>query len=295
MIIIKLWGGLGNQLFQYAFGYQLAKKTGQELKFDCSFYGNQPGFTGKRAVEISSLSIPIFEQYAPERMIKVLSNRYIGAILRKLPAVFIPVRNGMKYLKEPIHKYLPDLQCDGSVYFDGYWQSAKYFRDVRNELMEQYLPRKGFSEVELDLFAMLQAENSVAVHIRKGDFATNTVRKVGHLLPISYYKNAMEYFRKNINAPIFYIVSDDPTWAKQQFKEENDVKYIADLHQGNMLTDLYCIANCRNGIMSASTFSWWGNWLREKKGMVIVPRGEYYNECFYEPEWIQIDFNEVIK
>ena len=295
MIIVKLWGGLGNQLFQYAFGYHLSKMNNQELRLDCSFYANQPEFTGKRNVEITTLAISEFQQYVPGFAIKALSSRYIGVVLRNLPVHYISVGHGMKYLKEPLHKYLPDLYCESSVYFDGYWQSAKYFQDVREDLLLQFLPKDGFSPEEEKLFSMLQDENSIAVHIRKGDFSQNSVRKVGHLLPISYYRKGMEYFRKTTTAPTFYIVSDDPTWAKQQFGKEHDVKFISDYIHGTMLTDLFCIANCRHGVMSASTFSWWGNWLRKKPGMVVVPKGQYYNEYFYEPEWIQIGIDEVIQ
>ena len=289
MIVIKLWGGLGNQMFQYAFGFSLAKKYKQELKFDFSFYSNQPGYTGKREIEINSLAVQELKKYEPGLAICLLSNRYVGAILRTIPSFTIPVGNGMKYIKEPIHKYIHNLECKNSVYYDGYWQSAKYFKDVRNELLIQYQPKAGFTKDEIDLFSALQSEESVAVHIRKGDFTQKSIRNVGHLLPISYYKKAMDYFRGNTTKPIFYIISDDTSWCKQQFTTELDVKYIADLHNGGTITDLFCIANCRNGIMSASTFSWWGNWLRKEPGKVVVPKGEYYNEFFYEPEWVQID------
>ncbi|MBE6534667.1 MAG: alpha-1,2-fucosyltransferase [Ruminococcaceae bacterium] len=293
MIVIKLWGGLGNQMFQYAFGYSLAKSTNQELKFDCSFYANQPTYTGKRDVEIASLAISDIDKFVPNKRIRFLSNRYCGAILRHFPPFFIPAGAGMMYIKEPLHKYINNLHHEKSVYYDGYWQTSKYFKDYRNDLLKLFLPKDGFSKVELDLFSMLQKENSVAVHIRKGDFTNSSVRKVGHLLPISYYKNSMDFFRKKIEKTSFFIVSDDPEWARLQFGGLSDVKFIADYNNGSMLTDLFCIANCKHGIMSASTFSWWGNWLRRDAGLVVVPSGLYYNEFFYEPEWIKIDLNGV--
>ena len=293
MIVVKLWGGLGNQMFQYAFGYCLAKSTNQDLKFDCSFYANQPVYTGKRDVEIDRLNVHRVENFYPNKRIKILSNRYCGAILRKFPPFFIPVEKGMVYLKEPLHKYVEKIHHKKNVYYDGYWQTSKYFKDYRDDLINLFMPKNGFSKEEETLFSMLKKEESVAVHIRKGDFANKSVRKVGHLLPISYYENSMKFFRKTIEKPVFFIISDDPTWAKSQFEGASDIKFVSDYCKGNMLTDLFSIANCKHGVMSASTFSWWGNWLRKTPGTVVVPNGTYYNEFFYESEWIKIDFNEV--
>ena len=292
MIIVRLCGGLGNQLFQYAFGYSLSKAMKQELVFDCSFYTNQPGYTGKRKVEIASLAISDLNAYEPSFLMKTLSNRYVGAVLRKLPTFSIPIGNGIRYVKEPIHKYVPNLQCEGSTYYDGYWQTSKYFSNVREDLLEMFYPKEGFSSAVLEFFDTLKQENSVAVHIRKGDFKKKGFRTIGHPLPISYYEKAIEFCKEKLGNPVFYIVSDNPDWVKECLHVDADIRYVSDYVTGDALTDIFCISNCRNGIASASTFSWWGNWLRKTEGLVVVPNRSYYNEFFWETDWVKLDYDE---
>lgn len=291
MIVVKLWGGLGNQLFQYAFGYRLSKASEQELAFDCSFYDNQPGYTGKRRIEITSLAIPELTVYEPSRTVRFLSHRYTGALLRRFPKISIPLANGITYIKEPYHKYVPDLRCKGNAYYDGYWQTSKYFSDVRSDLLAMFSPKEAFSSDVTDFFATLRKENSVAVHIRRGDFQKKGFRAVGHPLPLSYYESAVELCKKNLQSPVFYIVADDPAWVKENLHVEADVRYVSDYVRGTALTDIFCISHCRNGIASASTFSWWGNWLRPTPGLVIIPNRSYYNEFFWEPDWIKLNFS----
>lgn len=292
MIIVKLWGGLGNQLFQYAFGYSLAQKHKQELKFDTSFYKKQPKHTAKREVELSQLNIPKLELYNPKMWIKLLSNRYIGTILKKRNEIFIPCRKGMRYLREPLHKYIPEFKYVQNVYYDGYWQTAKYFSDVREDLLKMFYPKDGFPTNVTEFFDTLKRENSVAVHIRRGDFKKKGFRTIGHPLPISYYEKAIELCKEKLHNPIFYVVSDDPKWVKESLQTKADIRYVSDYVRGGALTDIFCISNCRNGIASASTFSWWGNWLRKEKGLVVVPKRNYYNEYFWEPDWVQMDYDD---
>lgn len=286
MIIIKLWGGLGNQLFQYAFGYSVAQKTGSTLTFDLTFYDSQSVHTGKREVLLDRLSLPQIERsFIRSFSLKVLNNRFVNLILRNLPAIAIPIGSNMRYMKETNHRYLGDKVNRSDTYFDGYWQTSKYFSEYREELLALFLPKDGFSKEVYDYYTYLSTIESVAVHIRKGDFGSSTLRKVGNALPIEYYQYAINHCKQQLTAPIFIIVSDDVAWAKQEFGTSDMIRYSEDEIESTALTDLYCIANCKHGIMSASTFSWWGNWLRKTEGIVVAPKGTFYNEYFFEAKW----------
>lgn len=288
MIVVKLWGGLGNQMFQYAFGYNLSKKTGQKMLLDTEFFQNQPGHVGKRSIDIDKLQIPEYECFRRTAILRLLNNKYVGAVTRELPNRYYRVGARMWYTKEPIHKFVAISDVKDSTYFDGYWQSAKYFEEIREELRRIFTPKEPFCEEVLDFYKRIAGEESVAIHMRKGDFGSGKLRKVGHLVEDTYYKRAVEMCRERLVNSKFYVFTDDYEWAKTQLGEEDDIVYVAQILRTGVMDDLFGIANCRNGIMSISTFSWWGNWLRKNDGLVIAPKGEYYNEYFFDDRWVRI-------
>lgn len=288
MVIVKLWGGLGNQLFQYAFGYAIAKERNTTLALDLSFYENQPGNVGKRVIDIDRMNIASYHCYTPSPIIRFLSNRYIGAITRNLPQFEVKAGNDLHYFKEPLHKYVCSLPKHPHMYFDGYWQASDYFSMYRDDVIRMFTSKVGYSDEVLFIAEDLKGAESVAIHMRKGDFGNGRLRKVGHLLEPEYYHQAVRYMREHLIEPIFYVFSDDSTWAKTVLGQSDDILYVGDICKTNALDDLHLISSCRNGIMSASTFSWWGNWLRRENGTIVVPAGEYYNVRFYESDWIRI-------
>lgn len=288
MIIMKLWGGLGNQMFQYALGYCLSRVTGQELWLDTDFFENQPSITGKRKIDIEKLNIPVYNRYKRNAILHVLNNRYVGGITRNLPRARFWIGENFWYFKEPLHKYVAELKIQGDIYLDGYWQSSRYFQSHREELLILFQPKESPSEEVSSFYSMVAGQESVAVHMRKGDFGSGSIRKVGHLLEDVYYKSAIEYCREHLKQPRFYVFSDDCAWARRQLGGAEDIFYVAEKIKMNSIEDLFGMAHCRHGIMSASTFSWWGNWLRREKGLVIAPKGNYYNEFFFEDEWVRL-------
>lgn len=288
MVVVKLCGGLGNQLFQYAFGYAVAKNNNDELALDLSFYEHQPSNVGQRDIDLNKMKIVPYQEYNPGIILTILNNKYIGAFTRNLPHVELKISSNMVYFKEPNHRYVEKLPIHRNTYYNGYWQSSRYFMQYTDDIRNMYVSSAGYSKEVNKTALLLQKNSSVAVHIRKGDFGRGTIRKVGHPMDACYYKNAIAYAREHLNSSIFYIFSDNPEWAKQILGRSNDFVYVTDLCKTDTLADLWLMSKCKNGIMSASTFSWWGNWLREEQGLVIVPNGEYYNNCFYEESWIRI-------
>ena len=285
MIIINLKGGLGNQLFQYALGYVLSKKYNEALYFDLSdHYKYSHGINqGIEQFQIDEMNL--FQRPA---CISILTNRYVGAVTKCLKTFSIKL-GSLTYVKEPARTYVESLPHSCNTYYDGYWQSSLYFSDYKNDLRKQFVPKE-IDNSAYKLLYQIERTNSIAVHIRRGDFENKGLRKVGHLLPIEYYKNAIIYMEQNIESPEFYFFSDSPQFVKELLGEKDNYHFVSNEYNGNAATDMFLISKCRHGIMSASTFSWWGNWLRESEGIVLVPKKEYYNNHFYENEWIRIDF-----
>ena len=274
MIIVKLWGGMCNQLFQYAFGYALAKKYNDELRFDDEFYRNQPSHTGKRDL-ISQDQFALSKMLIIQRpfLATLLETRLISHIIRyntgcslRLPSINIMV--------ERLHKYYDEIPYSPNKvnYYDGYWQSEKYFRDYEDEIRQEFTPSDSVIKIVRDWRNNIGSKCCVAVHIRRGDYL-NKANQTGVENIVggsSYYHRAIHYMKEKLNDPVFCFVSDDIEWCRKEFCSINNTVFVQNKGSEAAIIDLFTIANCEHGIMSPGTFSWWGNWLRKERNNSIV-------------------------
>jgi len=286
MIVVKMWGGLGNQLFQFAFGYAMAKKYQEELYLDISFYKkHQYKYVGYREFELDNLMCPIDIKDDLPLSIRFIESFVVNRIIRRWKGTISFSLGDVNYVKEKKHIFMTDVpyKKEKLNYYDGYWQSGLYFDDYKAELDELFKPNIEIpKEVKEFLELIKETDNSVSVHIRKGDFGG----KIGYAVENEYYLRAIDYIKQNIDNPEFFVFSDDVSWVKDNIpfgQEPHFVNYKVD---NGAIMDLLCMSKCKHGIMSASTFSWWGNW--NKEGVVIVPSGEHSNNRFSSDEWIKI-------
>lgn len=288
MVVIKLCGGMGNQLFQYAFGYALSKNKEDTFCFDTSFYENQPKHVGKRSFITKSQfpNLYIDCSYKRSRLVSIFDNRYIRNTIRKFSKLVLHTFK-QTIIQEKRHtfcNYIP-YSRDKENYYNGYWQSAKYFEEYRDEILKLFIPNKEIVRAVKKWRSSLNSDCCVAVHIRRGDYVRKGNKSITQ--DIDYYKNAIDYFNLNYKKPLFCIFSDDINWCKDQFKDCNNIVYVENRIKNGDLIDMFSIAACNHGIMSISTFSWWGNWLRKdnSNSLVIYPEGEYLNDKFMLDSW----------
>jgi hypothetical protein len=256
MITIKIIGGLGNQLFQYAFGRSLSHDLNTEISFDLSYY-----YESSKSPKHAIYSLNLFNikenidtmNFSDKESSKL--NYYDEASFNELTG--FPSLNNYNKLKLP-------------AYFDGYWQSEKYFlhneKIIRNEL-ELKIPLTGTNKlVAKDILD----HNSVAMHIRRGDY-----RDHPHfgMCDIDYYNKAVSFIEKHVESPKFYIFSDDPLWVKENIHTPHPTYHVThnDALKGH--EDLRLISLCKHFIIANSTFSWWGAWLsRNNDKIVTIPK-----------------------
>lgn len=295
MIIVKLWGGMCNQMFQYAFGYALAKKHNDELCFDIEFYENQPGHVGKRKV-ISQKEFPLLSEIKTVNRswsVEILENKYILHLLRYTRGCNLVVPP-YKLVVEKLHKHYDDIPYNKQMinFYDGYWQSDAYFCDLEEELREQFTPSLSVQKKVREWRATIGNSCCVAVHIRRGDYLSKVNQgKITTTNDNEYYLKAFNIAKQRLTNPTFCFFSDDIEWCKETFsKVLKNVVFVENQSSDAALIDLFSIAECEHGIMSPSTFSWWGNWLRNpnKEGLVIYPKGDYSDKFITNPHWIEV-------
>lgn len=295
MIIVKLWGGMCNQMFQYAFGYALAKKYGEELAFDIDFFKNQPSQVGKREV-ISTNDFALTRLKFAKRpgIVKIVENRYLNHLLRYNTGCEFTSRK-VHFFLEKHFKHYENVPYKAHLinYYDGYWQSSLYSDFCHEELIREFTPTKSVVEKVSVWKESLSRSNLVAVHVRRGDYLnkinTKTIEDV--VSGPAYYMRAVEYMKKHIEKPTFCFISDDIEWCKNQFGDriENAV-FVENVGKDAAIIDLFTMAACNHEIMSPSTFSWFGNWLRDsnKESIIVCPKVYEPSRKVVMSHWVEL-------
>lgn len=289
MITVKLWGGLGNQLFQYAYGYQLAKRARTGIILDTSWFSRQD----LRQPEILKLNIAydrVEKTWEENKKIAFLNRKYPNRLIR-LPRNFKTRVGNMTYLKETRFCYMESIRSfsEPDAYVDGYWQCPRYFSEVSGELKKMLVPTQ-ISEPVQRYAQQLRQENSVAVHVRRGDYPA---RKglFSRLATIhdEYYKQAVGYMQEKNPGARYYLFSNDPADASGLIAPlvGKDLQKI-ELTELTALDEWYLMGCCRHQIIGNSTFSWWSAYLNDyPQKLVCAPDYNMGNDDIIPEDWIK--------
>ena len=271
MIIVKLNGGLGNQMFQYALGRKMSLKNRDVFKLDTSL------FTEKNTRHYALGGFNIIENIANKNDIRRVKLPYgpISAI-------------SIAFKKKVFRKF--NIGFDQSMtekkrdlYLDGFWQSEKYFDDIASVIREDFRLRSKMSHsAEIVLDSILKESVPVSVHIRRGDYASDskTNRYHGVLSP-EYYKKAFaalsDRLPENDARKIhFFVFSDDVNWVKNNVSFPYPATFISNpsisAHE-----EMTLMSKCAYHIVANSSFSWWGAWLNSNPKKVVIAPKKWFN------------------
>ena len=275
MIVVKLIGGLGNQLFQYAAARRLAYTHNVPLKLDIS------GFHIYKLHSYSLHHFNIIEDFVDVSDI----------------ADFVPVKNmavkianrlmqmGTPYyrqnvIKERYFHFDPNILLAGRhVCLEGYWQSEKYFKDIEDIIRNEFTIKDRSDALNTQIACEISARDSVAMHIRRGDYTsdanTNKVHGVSSML---YYRQAIQLVSSRINKLHLYIFTDDPAWAKQEIRFDCPTTLLTHNNADKNYEDLRLMSLCKHNILANSTFSWWGAWLNRNPAKIVIAPKKWFND-----------------
>lgn len=281
-VIVDLAGGLGNQLFCYSFGYAVSRKTRSELILDTSMQDN--GIA--RELELLNFNVDYSDRISYVYKTSLVDRVFFNKV-RKIKSIGIKTRIYQE--KEPT-KFEPEaFKISTDTYFKGNWQTEKYFSEYRNELLKILVPKHERTQSVKGLVNEMQKCNSVALHIRRGDYL-----KIGCQLSMDFYDKAILKFQElnQRRNTVFYIFSDDIDFAKQYFgKYENKIElhYPQYESENKTLDDLFLMSHCKHMIMANSSFSWWAAWLNQNKNKIVIcPELGMWSGEFYPEEWDKI-------
>lgn len=277
MIIVKLMGGMGNQMFQYAAARSLSWRHGTALKLDLSFLeGEQAGNT-LRTFELDRFCITA--EKASRWEISTLSDSKGRA---GLEATFVKIfqrLTGHTSYRERWFHYDPNLMTlPDNAYLEGYWQSERYFADIREIIRNEFTLKAPLAGKNLELSDEIQSVNAVSLHVRRGDYVMDKKTCEMHgFCDLDYYRKAEAKILQTLKDPCFFVFSDDPEWVAKNLKFRGPAIYIS--HNGSMPhEDLRLMSHCRHHVIANSSFSWWGAWLSTGPEKLVIAPERWFNE-----------------
>lgn len=266
-------GGIGNQMFQYAMLLSM-RYRGKSVKMNTSLYDFNLMHNGYMLD--TAFGIPNSKQTVLPKL-SLIWNRIIRS--NRLPFLLY---------KEDESHYCEEAFTTCKPYLDGCWINESYFVEIKEKVRTTFT-FKGIDQKNIALANEMQLCNSVALHIRRGDYLMNPMY---HVCDDCYYALAIAYIKEHVVNPKFYIFSDDSAWCKN-FMSQMKVDYIiVEYNTGrDSYKDMYLMTQCKHNIIANSTFSWWGAWLNNNVGKNVVCPSVWINGRDFTPcleEWYHI-------
>lgn len=283
MVILEFKGGIGNQMFQYAF-YKSLIYHNRHVK--CAIT-NKSEYRQFKLNIFPNVKFDCIDHKPQDRIIyKFKKWKVLNKIISKLTNGLIEF-----YLFEDEEKEIDErLYVADNIIISGYFQNEKYFKMIKNQIRNDFCFPLG--EAKLQDFITGLNENSVSIHIRRGDYLKNP-EIYGDICTLNYYYDAIAYMESKINAN-YIILSDDIEWAKEKFNFLDSVIYV-ERENFNKYDDWYdmCImSNCYHNIIANSSFSWWGAWLNNHSDKIVISPpyfdNRYKDKTIICDNWIAI-------
>lgn len=302
MKIVNITGGLGNQMFQYAFAIYLKNKFPNEKvyidtqHYNTLFFKKFKGINLHNGFEINKIypkaTLPVASFRQLSKISYWIPNYLLSRIFRKV----FPVRN-TEYIADYTLNYSFDrtaAEHNGDCYYEGYWQCIKYLTEVRDEIC-QVFSHPAPDKCNSDLIEQIRNSISVGIHVRRGDYLNEPEFK--GICGINYYTEAIEAILQHSPNCEFFIFSNDITWCKDNLVNLfKGAKYtFVTVNKGaHSCWDMFLMTYCRNLIIANSSFSWWGAFLNKNADRVYAPYPWLNRNCeidLYDDSWIKINCN----
>jgi hypothetical protein len=315
-MVIRVGGGLGNQMFQYVF-YKYLKQSGINASLDISFFStvNENSHIKYKLdyFKLDDLNTVSFESCIEmidfaeySNLIAVLNSdleikfKVRGIVRKIIRSIFkvakIPFKvKGTHYIEWEEHDLHKIFNRRDNLYVQGYFQKYKYADSIRDDILSDFSFNFDLSDYMKSILEDIENNYSISMHIRRGDYLG---KKEFTICTMQYYLNAIEYLKSiNLNGK-YYLFSDDIKWAKDNFSFLEDYLVVdTSLEKFSDLCDLYLMTKTKNNIIANSTFSWWGAWLNTNPNKIVIAPDKWLGGKLSDrvhideicpPDWIRV-------
>ena len=277
MVIVRLNGGLGNQMFEYAMARTVAHRRHTSVRLDFRVLeADRQRCYGLDAWNVNAQPASRFELFRVQLAMRVHRAMRPSAPYYERPIVY-----------EKSHRFDGDaLKARRDCLLAGYWQSEKYFNEIESTIRAEFTLRaKPAAKTEMIADAIRYQSNSVFLHVRRGDLVADPVTSRLHgSCSLAYYQDAVSHVARSVDRPHFFVFSDEPEWVRENIGLPFPMTIVDHNRVGNSRSpgseheDLWLMTLCRHGILSNSSFSWWGAWLNPVRERVVIAPKQWVNE-----------------
>lgn len=279
MIIVQLMGGHSNQMFEYAAARKLALKHNTELYLDLEWFKHMEGVKSPRDYELGGYNLA--------------GKIYTGSLLQRLKKKLAHVQ-----YYEDSQVYDPSVGALGpNIYLHGYFQSEKYFKDIRSTLLQDFSYKAPPNRANSELLRKINEDPvATSLHIRRGDYAKDAETNARHgVAGLEYYREALKHLKKQVKDPTLYIISNDPAWCRENLKLDAKMIFVDNNDDtAGGAEDMRLMRACKHNIMANSSFSWWGAWLNENPDKIVIAPKKWFNDAsintsdLLPDEWVSL-------
>jgi len=276
-VIVRLMGGLGNQLFQYATGHAMARRLGVPLLLDRTFLDSRPPGMDwtPRGFDLDVFRAPMtFADTAEvERLRRPIDRRLHRHLHHRFPWLYPDVQ------LERAPGYDPAiLRHKAPLYLEGFFQNERYFAEVADELRsELFVPREQPDARNAALLSAVTSGITASVHVRRGDYVSNAASNRFHgVCAPDYYARAAAELVERHGVERFFVFSDEPDWTRANLALPRPAEHVSHNTGKAAHWDLFLMKHCRHHIIANSSFSWWGAWLDARPGRMVIAPAQWF-------------------
>lgn len=274
MIISNIVGGLGNQMFQYAAGRALSARLGVNQKLDLR---NFIGYELHQGFELGRLFECKTDIATEENLIQTLGWQRISLIQRFLRKNYLKKLRRRSFVVEPTFNYWNGINdVHDNSYIIGNWQTEKYFIEFSDLIRNDFTFKLPLSYQNNKIANQISSVNAVSLHVRRGDYVTNSKNRFIGTCSLGYYQKAIELIRNKVQKPVFFIFSDDIGWVKENLRVDNDAVLVTHNIGCESYNDMCLMSMCKHHIIANSSFSWWGAWLNKNPNKIVIAPEKWF-------------------
>jgi hypothetical protein len=260
MIITRFYGGLGNQMFQYAVSLAVLKKYKANFYLDLSHYSKK--------IDVQPRQFLLDHFFSNKNYKYILKKSFIISFLTRFnffkAGFLVKEKKDFTFDQSLLEKQPPFI-------LDGYWQSYKYFESIKLDLQRLFLTPKGLNKANKEMLKKISRTRSVCIHIRRGDYVSNSRTNSFHgVLTKSYYKNALKVIKKSVPNAHFFIFSDDIEWVRLNPLPHIPFTIVDINDESKPWFDLWLMGHCKYFIIANSSLSWWAAYLAKYKHKIVI-------------------------
>ena len=279
MIIMRIMGGLGNQMFQYAL-YEKLKCLGKEIKADTTSFYN---LDTHRKYELNKFANVDIQEASEEE--KQYYFEYAQKWCYRVEGRLFPEKKKVRDFERL--KYCENVYKVKDAYIYGFWQSEKYFADIREIIVDKFKFPETNDPENIKFLKLIEDENSVSIHVRRGDYLSEANQIIyGNICTLHYYEQAIQYFEKKFKDVTFFVFSNDVEWARKNLQMKKAV-FVEGNDGEKAVFDMMLMSRCRHNIIANSSFSWWGAWLNMCAEKEVVAPSRWINTECAEDIWCE--------